>query len=57
MIMHSEIMNDRLKGFPLHDDVDEFAVMIMTMIMIVTIIKTNFTKRYNWQANEKEDDV
>ena len=40
-------MNERLKGFPSHDDVDEFAVMIMTMIMIVTIIKTNFTKRYN----------
>ena len=44
--MHSEIMNDRLKGYPLHDDVDEFAVMIMTMIMIVTIIMTNVMKRY-----------
>ena len=33
-------MNERLKGFPSHDDVDEFAVMIMTIIMIVTIIMT-----------------
>ena len=40
MIMHSEIMNDRLKGFPSQVDVDEFAVMIMTIIMIVTIIMT-----------------
>ena len=36
--MHSEIMNDRLKGFPSHDHVDKSAVMIMTMIMIVTVI-------------------
>ena len=45
--MHSEIMNERLEGFPSHDHVDEFAVMMMTMIMTVTII---MTKR---QANEK----
>ena len=39
-------MNDRLKGFPSHDDVDEFAVVMMTMLMIVTIIMTNVMKRY-----------
>ena len=44
-------MNDGLKGFPSHDHVDKFAVMIMTMIMIVTII---MTKR---QANETDDNV
>ena len=49
--MPGEIMNERLKGFPSHDDVDEFAVMIMTRIMIVTII---MTKR---QANETDDNV
>ena len=49
--MHSEIMNDRLKGFPSHDHVDKFAVMIMTMIMIVMVI---MMKR---QANEKKDDI
>ena len=48
--MHSEIMNDRLKGFPSHDHVDKSAVMIMTMIMIVTVIMMKT------QANETGDD-
>ena len=55
--MPGEIMNERLKGFPLHDDVDGFAVIMMAMIMIVTIIMTNVIKRYKKQANENEDGV
>ena len=51
LIMHSEIMNDSLKGPPSHDHVDKFAVITMTMIMIVAVI---MMKR---QANEKENDV
>ena len=37
---HSEIMNERLEGFPSHDHVDEFAVMFIMMILILMIIMT-----------------